>query len=100
MEGPFPLRTHSAFFASVQWELDSGLVCRKRHRIIKPFMDADGDAHPAGEEWIFVTSMFSAYDDEYSLVVRILDAEWRIALGSRGQNEIIDNLRQYVAVVS
>ncbi len=41
--------------AEGDWER-TRLVRGERYRVIKPFRDADGDEHPIGEEWIFVSS--------------------------------------------
>ena len=54
---------------SVEWEMQF-MLRRHRYRVITPFADADGDCHPAGEEWTFVGSAFSRLDDELIFFVR------------------------------
>ncbi len=102
MQGPYPPGTHSPSWAPTNWE-KARLVRGRRYRIVKAFVDADGDPHQEGEEWSFVASAFSRQDDELMVCVRRSDmAEWRILLFWRpeAQQEIIENFCQYVRPVS
>ena len=76
-------------------QLDAG----KRYAVIQPFTDFDGDAHPVGEEWIFLGAAFLPYDDGQSLFVSLDgEREWHIRLQWRPdrQGNILDHFERYV----
>ena len=60
--------------------------------ITQPFNDADGDHHPAGEEWTLLGSSYSKTDDELILVVRLKSADWTIPRteNDEDQKKVID----------
>ena len=68
--------------------------------VIKPFRDADGDEHPIGQEWIFVSTLFSKFDDELTLCIRdVSGEEWKIPLIWKPDRhmDVIENWQQYLA---
>jgi hypothetical protein len=100
MKGPFPKGTFdsSGPVSEWSWEKDQ-LVRGQQYRIIKSFADAHGDWHIAGEQWIFLRSMFNKFDNEFILCVQSGDGnEWTISLLWRpGQQiDVIENLSDYV----
>lgn len=70
-----------------------------RHRVIRPFVDFDGDTHPWGETWIFLGSAFAPRDDGVSLFVS-LDGqdEWHIRMmwTDDQQGPVLDSFESYV----
>jgi hypothetical protein len=44
-----------------------------RFVVAEAFTDYDGDVHPAGESWTFLTHNFLPYDDGLSLIVSLDD---------------------------
>ena len=51
------------------------------YRVVQPFVDFDGVAHPAGEEWVFLGSRCQVYDDGLSLFVSLDgEQEWHIRM--------------------
>jgi hypothetical protein len=78
------------------------LVRGGRYRVTKAFRDADGDEHLTGEEWIFVSTLFSKFDDELTLCIRDVGGnEWKIPLDWKinNQQDVIENWQQYVAAL-
>jgi hypothetical protein len=104
MDGPYVPGTYKALVPPSQWDWErSHLVRGQRYRVVKAFVDAEGDQHPVGEDWVFLMGMFSRFDNELSLCVRLASGdEWRIPLvwKPEAQQEIIENFLQYVAPVS
>jgi hypothetical protein len=103
MKGPYPAEVNVEANFDVPWPHDiAHLVRGKWYRVTKPFLDADGDMHAIGEEWQFIKSTFSHYDEDYFLFFRLRDdsSEWRIMLGSRNdipsESEIIEHFEDYV----
>ncbi|MES2445473.1 MAG: DUF3601 domain-containing protein [Pseudomonadota bacterium] len=71
----------------------------RRYEVTAPFTDYDGDLHPAGERWRFLTHNFLPYEDGLSLFVSLDDAqEWHIRLQWRPETQaaIIDALEQHL----
>lgn len=104
MKGPFPVGTWTSDSPIPQWSWERDRMVRgERYRVIKSFIDAHGDRHPVGEEWTFIRSMFSKFDGEIIICVRIPPGEeWSISLREHPgpQAEIVDNFLEYVAPVS
>ena len=99
MQGPYPIGSHAGVVAIEPgaWE-ERRLTRGKRYRVVRDFADADGTQHRTGEEWHFIASMFSPYDDELMLVVRNDDdSEWRMFLHWKpeSQQDVIENFAQY-----
>jgi hypothetical protein len=69
--------------------------------VCKGFVDYDGDPHELGEEWTFVGSSFLPYESGWSLFVVTAEGEWHLRLWDdlRGQEQIVDALREYVKEV-
>ncbi len=102
MQGPQPVGSFGSITVPSAWE-NCRLVRGRPYRVIKEFVDFDGDVHPVGEEWSFVASIFSPYDDLLLVGVRMLSGdEWKILLHWKpnAQQEIIENFVQYIAPVS
>ena len=72
MKGPYRLDEHHKFTPSDEphWAKD-WMKCGERYRVTKAFRDGDGDEHPVGEEWIFLGSDFSIYDNMRLLQVSL-----------------------------
>lgn len=81
--------------AKASWEF---LQRGKRYRVVKAFVDQDGDTHAPGETWTFVGSAFQPQEDGLSLFVQIGDAEWQIRLQDRpeAQQAVVDDLAEHV----
>lgn len=81
------------------WESRHGLIRGKQYRVVKVFVDADGDVHPVGERWEFISSGFSKFDDEVQIWVHLLDGmDWKISLIWKPgmQAEIIEHIQSYL----
>ena len=100
MNGPFVAGTFSSSVAPSEWDWEYNRMIRGRtYCVAEEFVDADGDAHCVGEKWVFITSMFSKFDDELTLCVELAsDGEWKIPLlWKPGAHEaIIENFSRYV----
>ncbi|HMD54883.1 MAG TPA: hypothetical protein VKJ65_10070 [Phycisphaerae bacterium] len=102
MQGPYPNGT--SWYLEIpptewDWERDR-LIRGERYRIIKPFVDADGDEHPIGEEWLFLRAMYSQFDDLLTLCVCFPSGdEWKIPLlwNKDKQQDIIEHWSDYMA---
>ncbi|HEY4145301.1 hypothetical protein [Pinirhizobacter sp.] len=83
------------------WESRHGLVRGKQYRVVKAFVDADGDAHPVGEKWTFISADFSKFDDQIQIVVHLLEGtDWKIPLiwKSEMQAVIIEHIQSYLQI--
>ena len=76
------------------------LVRGRRYRVIKSFIDADGAAHPIGEEWRFIESEFSRFDNIYFLHVELASGTNKVfTLRSNAdtqQSEVASHFDEYV----
>ena len=101
MNGPYLAGTHYNPAPPWGWE-ESCLSRGDRYRVIKPYIDADGDQHVVGEEWTFLTSMFSRFDLLTLCVRRASDEEWRIPMlwTPEAQQVVIEGFSNYVARIS
>jgi hypothetical protein len=104
MNGPYAPDTFKNLISPSQSEWEKNRLVRGQHyRVVQSFVDADGDKHPVGEDWVFITSMFSRFDDELTLCVRLVSGdEWKIPLvwKPEAQQEVIEDFLQYVASVT
>jgi hypothetical protein len=100
MNGPFPPGTWTSDAPASDWSWERGRITRgHKYRVIRPFTDAHGDRHSIGEEWTFIRSMFSKFDDEIILCVRSASGdEWAISLlwKAGSHDVIIENIHEYV----
>ncbi len=81
------------------WEVRHGLTRNVRYRVKKDFFDSDKNIHAAGEEWIFVAGMYSKFDGDMTICIRLDDeSEWKISLNwdNPMQGEIIENIENYI----
>lgn len=46
------------------------LFAGRKYRLTRRFSDADSQSHPVGEEWTFISSKFSRFEDEHIIFVR------------------------------
>lgn len=77
--------------------LGTSLIRGQRYRIQRRFVELDGTIHDQGEEWYFVGSCFSRYDDLLTLYVADdQSVEWTIDLR---WDEIVDDFQSYIASV-
>jgi hypothetical protein len=82
------------------WE-KRAFVRGETYQVSKAFVDADGDEHPIGEQWTFISSMYSRFDSEMILCTRIPSGEeWMIPLiwEEEKQGEIIENWTAYFSL--
>ena len=100
MQGPFIRGTLINPIDPSEWDWETNRLVRgQSYRVIKAFVDADGDRHSIGEEWCFITSMFSRFEDELVICVRSkADEEWKVPMvwTPNAQQEIIENFNCYV----
>lgn len=100
MHGPEPPGHWTPLTAVNQDSEYQFLTAGERYRVVREFVDYDGDAHPAGEEWTFLGTSFLPYDDGRSLFVSLDGVrEWHVRMQARpeAQGEILDRLSEYVA---
>jgi hypothetical protein len=102
MNGPYTAGTCKNPIPPSQWDWEKKRLSRgQRYRVTKTFLDADGDLHEVGEEWLFIACMFSRFDDELIVCVQLQsNDEWKVPLIWRpeAQQEIIENFLDYVAL--
>ena len=81
----------------------------QKYRVNTSFVDADGIAHPVGEEWTLIGSKFHGYDQEYTLCIRFAQDDIRLIRledaspqfdANQRQHDVINNLRRYISKVS
>ena len=73
-----------------------------QHRVIVSFGDTEGDEHHIGEQWTFLGSWFSKFDDDVTLFVRTPDAKnFRFSLHwtPDTQENVIENILTYLEYV-
>lgn len=103
MRGPFQSGTCVNPISPSEWDWEQKQLARgKRYRVIRPFIDADGDSHEVDEEWVFISAMFSKFDDLLTLCLRFPSGEdWSLPLIWRQdkQEEVVENFRTYVKQV-
>jgi hypothetical protein len=103
MNGPYPLGTLNASFTPMEGTWETYTMKRgQRYRVTRSFEDADGDNHSVGEEWEFLSAMFSRFEDLLSLCVRIRSQEeWVIPLiWTPDRNEaVLQRFRTYVTEI-
>jgi hypothetical protein len=104
MKGPFSRGTWTSDAAISEWSWEKGRMIREqKYRVMRPFTDAHKHHHSAGEEWTFIRSMFSKFDDELILCVRDASgSEWSMSLLWKAghENLIIENFPEYVEPVT
>ena len=101
MQGPLPNGSFRGMTQPPHWE-EGRLLRGKKYRVIKEFVDFEGDIHPVGEEWVFVASMFSHYDE--LLLIGIRDSsgvEWKFHLEASpsDQHQVMRSFLEYVTLV-
>src|SRR5260221_10518727 len=68
------------------------------YRVTKAFTDADGMQHVAGEEWAFIGSKFSRFEDEYILSICIEPSSiqsLRLSCAVDQQDEVVKHFGEY-----
>ncbi|MDA0659333.1 MAG: hypothetical protein O2931_13135 [Planctomycetota bacterium] len=104
MNGPHKSGTFKSDCLPSELAWETQFLKRGRtYTVTKWFVDADNDAHAVGEEWTFIASMFSRFDDELTLCVRFATCEeWTIPLlwNTDSQADVIENFSGYVCEVS
>jgi hypothetical protein len=99
MQGPIANDAHRHY--GIRDYLALCLTRGQRYRVIRQFVDLDGDNHPVGEEWFFVSSGFVPYDDLWSLFVAFDDGqEWCIPLHAKKQTATVHNVEEFVKSVA
>jgi hypothetical protein len=84
-----------------KWE-KRNLERGRRYRVNKAFTDSDGDNHQIGEEWVFVSSMYSKFDELLTLCIQDSTGQyWQLPLfwKKEKQGEIIEHIDKFVEVV-
>jgi hypothetical protein len=96
-----PIEPANEWYPASETHWEAGCMERNRaYRVVQPFLDADGDLHDVGEEWIFLGAMFSRYDDELVLGVQLNGQEYRISLlwKPEAQESVVENFTRYVSI--
>jgi len=100
MHGPEQLGRWSSH-ESANCGADTGLLrAGRRYRVIKAFVDFDGDGHPVGECWTFLGYSFVPHDDGMSWFVSLDgEREWLVRLQWRAeaQAEVLEHLAEHLA---
>lgn len=71
----------------------------QHYRVLKSFVDFDGDKHCPGDQWEFLGYSFLPYDDGVSLFVSLDGVrEWHIRMQDRPeeQGSILENLGEFL----
>jgi len=100
MNGPYKNGTFEFPGSPPNWESSMSLIAGQKCRVVNGFVDADGDQHEIGAEWVFVCTMFDRQSDVLTLCIRKDDGtEWQIPLSwkSPPQATVIENLKSYIA---
>lgn len=71
------------------------LIPGRTYKVVRPFSDYDGIAHPEGETFLFKGYNFLPYEDGLTLIGEpsSLRLQWR----PEAQGEIINSLADYIA---
>jgi hypothetical protein len=75
------------------------LVPGRRYTVVRAFADFDGDQHPVGETWTYLTQSFIPYHDGLSLFVSLDGTqEWQIPFQviREEQAGIVNQLESYI----
>jgi len=103
MQGPYKPGTIGSPVAPSHGDWETNRLIRgQRYRVIKRFSDADADEHDIGEEWAFISTLFSKFDDELTICVRdVTGEEWTIPLiwTPDKQQDIIERWQDYFSRV-
>ena len=78
------------------------LVSGQTYRVTKQFTDADGRHHSAGEEWTFMGSKFSRFEDEYVISIRVGSGSiesFGLICEDDKQYEIVKRFYEYVSQI-
>ncbi len=94
MIGPFLSGEHASLPPPDEFSWEHGRINRHRtYTVVTSFSDADGDLHIPGEQWMFLGSMFSKFDDLLTICIKQSNGtEWRIPLvwGTAKQGRVIE----------
>ena len=96
MEGPEPQGQWTSRLGPRDFQ---GLRAGQRYAVVRAFTDYDGDLHPVGETWTFLSHSFLPYEDGLSLFVSLDGTrEWHLRMQWRPEQQaaIIDKLPSYV----
>lgn len=102
MNGPYKNGTFEFPGPPSNRESTMNLIAGQKCRVVKGFVDADGDQHKIGAEWVFVCTMFDRQSDTLTLCIRKDDGtEWQIPLSwkSPAQDAVIENLKSFITHV-
>jgi len=95
-----PLRPVDQFSRYVLAEpevTEHGLVRGALYRVKKEFTDLQGDAHPAGEQWMFAGAQYSHYDNVLFLYLRLNERAYELPLRyGKKQDAMTGNLGDYL----
>ncbi|SRR5579871_660094 len=104
MKGPYPIGTCVPHQRADETPWEGPHAARgQRYRVVKAFIDADGDHHAIGEEWMFLYSTFSRFDEILTLFIRWdSNDEWGLPLSwdQPANADVIDNFSSYAAPIS
>jgi hypothetical protein len=59
------------------------------YRVIQAFVDADGDAHSVGEEWLILGTMICNYDSEVIFAVANESGDELLLPFRDGKNDVV-----------
>ena len=99
MRGPFAVGTIGNRNSPSDKNWETGKFVRGAlYRVSHSFLDSDGDEHPAGEQWTFISSLYSKFEDELTICIRKQNGEeWKISLtwNKDAQGFIIEHWEDY-----
>ena len=70
--------------------------------MVVPFVDTDGDQHPVGEQWTYIGSWFSKFDDEVTLFVSQSDGTnlvFSLKWTPEAQQHVIEHVQTHICRV-
>jgi hypothetical protein len=79
----------------------SELIAGSSYRVVKEFVDYDGQPHSIGETWRFIAHSFLPYDDGLTLFVERdgRNHTFRLQWREETQGEIVSSFSDYVELV-
>jgi hypothetical protein len=91
----------TVFLEEPSWE--RGRISRgELYRVVVSFADADADQHHVGEQWTYIGSLFSKFDNDVTLFVSGSDGanfQFPLHWTPDTQEHVIENILTYICRV-